>query len=164
MSTHAPSPGADLLARVWRLLPHLSHVAFSATPGPASTTRWCGRGQGRVDVYADGDDWRMHEQGRFALQGGAREVAFRNVYRWQRQDAAIALYHERFGAHAPVFLFAWVATGDGRLVSREAHVCVADRYRATLILADDGMRMRWHVQGPAKDEHLDYHYGVDALV
>ncbi len=104
---------------------------------------------------------RFHEEGHFALAGQQREVAFRNVYRWELEEDRLRLFHERRGREAAVWLFDLVEATDGSaLVAAEPHLCGADRYTARLELTADGFALDWRIQGPRKDEAIAYRYFV----
>lgn len=146
------------IIQAWALLPRLRALSFVAEAGPASQTGWCGHGVATVTAESAGDDWRLVERGRFTPQNATRPVTFNNVYRWQYQNTAVALWHERFGADAAVFLFELVPAGPACLVSRTGHLCGRDIYSAQLTLHTDGFALDWRIRGPAKDEQLAYRY------
>ncbi|WP_423821730.1 DUF6314 family protein [Salinisphaera sp. SPP-AMP-43] len=160
MSTTAPACESDLIIRIWQQLAALRRLSFVARPGPGSTTGWSGRGQAELSPESAGADWRLVERGRFQPAGAARDVAFHNIYRWQRLADGLALSHERFGTDAAVFLFELVDDGQGRLVSRAGHHCGADVYAAQLVPMADGFTLDWTIRGPAKNERLYYHYST----
>ena len=139
-------------------MPRLAHLAFTATPGPRSRTGWAGQGEARIESSHDPDGIRLHESGHFTPQATGTPVAFRNVYRWVNQGDRLALWHERFGRDAAVWLFDLAATGTDELATIEAHLCGADRYDARLSLAVEGFDLRWSITGPNKDETLAYRY------
>ncbi len=144
-------------------LSSISRVSFRSRSGPRSQCGWSGAGEGTVAVDIGADDGvRLVESGHFQLDAGAaRAVPFRNVFRFTFDATQVALSHERRGAEAGVWLFDLVAAPAGMnadLVSREAHLCVADRYRAQLRFVADGFDLEWTISGPRKDEHLRYRY------
>ncbi|MDW5378151.1 DUF6314 family protein [Halomonas sp. HP20-15] len=129
---------------------------------PGSQSGWAGRGNGTVEVETHADaSLTFTESGRFRLDGANASIAFRNVFRWTPQADAITLSHERRGAEAAVRLFELIpAEPDAAAdwVAREAHQCVADRYRARLTLVETGFDLAWTIEGPRKNERLLYRY------
>ncbi|MCI0510612.1 DUF6314 family protein [Chromohalobacter sp.] len=119
---------------------------------------WSGKGVGTVTPEAHSGGVRFIEQGHFLPRGQSRDVAFRNVYRWDLHPERIALYHERRGTEAAVWLFDLIADSASTLSSHAPHLCGADTYRARLTLEPRGFRLDWHIVGPRKDERLLYHY------
>lgn len=150
------------IIRLAERLTSIRRLDFVSRPGPGSRSGWAGRARGdvRVEVCeeAQGKTIRFHESGTFLLEGRSTPVPFGNCYRWAIGDARIALFHERRGADQAVWLFDLIAEGPETLVSAEAHLCGADRYRAHLALVEDGFDLSWRIQGPRKDEHLGYRY------
>lgn len=151
-------------------LSSISRVSFRSRSGPRSQCHWSGAGEGAVavDVAADGS-LVFTESGHFQLDASPaaangdrpRPVPFRNVFRWRPDEDHVALCHERRGADAAVWLFDLVVAGeedDADFVSREAHLCVDDRYRARLTLREGGFDLEWTIAGPKKDESLHYQY------
>lgn len=138
-------------------------MTFEARPAADSSTAWAGRGTAELVVTQDNDGWRVREQGCFTPAGATRTVRFGNIYRWQLVGEAWRLFHERFGHDSPVHLLDFTADGAGRLVAATPHLCGADRYHAEIDLDTNGFVLQWHIQGPAKHEHLVYRYGVAGL-
>lgn len=151
------------IIRLQALLPTIRRLDFTSRSGSGSQCAWSGEGQGSVVVVTCADaSVRFSETGHFRLDAStANAVPFRNVFRWTPSREQFALSHERRGAEAAVWLFDLIAAGDGEradLVSREAHLCAADRYRARLTFMDDGFDLEWIISGPKKDELLHYRY------
>ena len=151
------------IIRLQALLPTICRLDFTSRSGSGSQCAWSGEGHGSVTVAIDaGASVRFSESGHFQLDApGACAVPFRNVFRWTPGREHIALSHERRGAEAAVWLFDLIAAPTSEsvdLVSREAHLCGDDRYRAKLIFMDDGFDLDWTISGPKKDEHLRYRY------
>lgn len=103
---------------------------------------------------------RFFENGHFRLDAAdARPVAFSNIFSWELGSDYAALSHERRGDG--VWLFDLIAAPESYsadLISREAHLCVADRYSARLTFVDAGFDLEWTISGPKKDEYLHYRY------
>ena len=147
-------------------LPSIRQLHFSSRSGPGSQCGWSGSGHGVVDVACHEDgSLTFTEAGHFQLAAPntvtPRPVPFRNVYRWRVSSNHVALYHERRGQQAAVWLFDLVAAAEqdaADLISSQAHLCVDDLYQARLIFTDGGFDLEWMITGPKKDEHLYYRY------
>lgn len=142
-------------------LSSVSRVSFRSRSGAGSKCGWSGAGEGSVRVEVGADSCpRFFENGHFRLDAaGSRPVAFSNVFHWKLCSDHVALSHERRGAGVWLFdLIATPANGHADLVSREAHLCVADRYSARLTFVDAGFDLEWIISGPKKDESLHYRY------
>ncbi|WP_084671551.1 DUF6314 family protein [Modicisalibacter ilicicola] len=148
----------------------ISCVTFRSRSGAGSRCGWSGKGQGRVEARCHEDgSLTFTETGHFQQDAlpepsgisSARPLPFHNVFRWRSHAEHVALSHERRGVDAAVWLFDLVVAEDERdadFVSREAHLCGDDRYRATLTFTEDGFDLEWTIHGPRKDEHLHYRY------
>ncbi|QEA37999.1 hypothetical protein FGL86_02205 [Pistricoccus aurantiacus] len=139
----------------------VSRVYFRSRSGPGSRCGWSGAGEGSVTVVSGADNsQRFFENGHFCLDiEGAPPVAFSNVFCWKPCSDHVALSHERRGGD--VWLFDLIASPEGDsadLVSREAHLCVEDRYQARLTFVDAGFDLEWIIDGPKKEEYLHYRY------
>ncbi|MES1924977.1 DUF6314 family protein [Salinisphaera sp. T31B1] len=143
---------------LWRRLPSVRRLTFSATAGPDSVTGWTGTGLADVVCEEAGDGLRFIETGRFTLVDTTHPLTFHNVFHWRAAPGRVALAHERFGRDAPVWLFDLIAAAPGELTAAESHLCGNDRYDARLRLVDDGFDLRWTISGPRKDETLAYRY------
>lgn len=108
--------------------------------------------------HVDGHTLVFAERGRFHPDGGAA-LAFRNVFRWRREGGRIHLAHLRHGPDRPVALFTLAPRDALTWASESDHRCGDDRYRAQMGLEEGGIRVRWRILGPSKDETLDYRYG-----
>ncbi|MDV6320371.1 DUF6314 family protein [Chromohalobacter sp. HP20-39] len=146
------------IIRLTRLLPSIHRLSFTSRSGHTSDVAWSGQGAGTVTPETHTDQVRFIEQGHFLPRGQSREVAFRNVYRWDLHPEHIALYHERRGPDAAVWLFDLVADSATTLISKSPHLCGADTYQARLTFEPHGFQLEWHIAGPRKDERLIYHY------
>lgn len=151
------------IIRLQALLPTIRWLDFSSRSGSGSQCAWSGEGQGSVAVVTCADaSVLFSETGHFRLDAPeANAVPFRNVFRWTLGREHIALSHERRGADAAAWLFDLIAAPAGEsadLISRDAHLCGDDRYRARLTFVDDGFDLEWTISGPKKDERLCYRY------
>ena len=154
-SSHTNQPA---IIELRERLAAIRRLRFTARPGPQSRTGWAGQGEAEVRIGDDADGLRFHESGMFTPEASDTPVAFRNVYRWQFHDDRVALWHERFGRAAAVWLFDLVPIDTGVYAAADSHLCGADRYDARLTLVDAGFDLRWSIAGPRKDETLAYHY------
>jgi hypothetical protein len=132
------------------------HFHFEACNGPGSGTDWSGTARGRVEVMTTDDRIVFVESGTYTTPSG-QAVPMANRYLWEHRGGCIALSHLRHGA--PVFLFDLVPLGaEHRWSSRVAHVCADDHYRASLTENADALHLCWTIQGPKKNERIDYRY------
>jgi hypothetical protein len=97
------------------------------------------------------------ERGTWRPEGG-RHIPFTNVYRWTLTGDTLRLEHLRFGVDHPVYLFDLVQIGDGQWRSESPHLCREDCYAAVLQVRDDGIALRWSIDGPRKRESIEYVY------
>lgn len=142
-------------------LPRIGLVSIEARS--ASASGWAGRGRGRVRVaHAADGGIDFQENGRFEAEDGRAALAFRNLLRWTVEPDRILLAHRRHGPAAGTRLVELrpqrIGPAGAGLVGVEPHHCGADRYEATLKLAEDGFDMLWRVTGPRKDERLIHRY------
>jgi hypothetical protein len=100
----------------------------------------------------------FHEQGLWRPEGGERDICFHNVYRWTAVGETVRLEHLRFGADNPVVLFDLAPAGDREWRSVSPHLCGEDCYAAVLILRGDSLVVRWSIDGPQKQESIEYLY------
>jgi hypothetical protein len=158
------------IVQLSRRLANVCRVTFHARSGPGSRCGWSGTGQGQVIAAYDADaSLTFTEAGHFQLAPTPERptppsVPFRNVFRWRLQEEGLALSHERRGPAAAVWLFDLVADPfrETEFLSRKAHLCGDDRYRARLSLVEQGVDLVWHIQGPGKNERLCYRYRFPA--
>ncbi|MES1948062.1 hypothetical protein C84B14_11961 [Salinisphaera sp. C84B14] len=150
--------GKTAIIELHSRLADIRRLRFEAEPGPGSHTGWAGHGEAEVAVSVDADGLRFHESGQFTPAATGTALSFRNVYRWVVHDDRIALWHERFGCEAAVWLFDLVAAAPDELIAAERHLCGEDRYDARLRLVEHGFELGWSITGPRKDEKLAYRY------
>ena len=155
----APSeaPASDPVGLLARLRA-VRAVRFTAGGGAAAG--WEGAGEGTVDVSdAPGGGIVFAERGTWQPTLGG-PLGFSNAYRWTpaaAPDVAVRLEHLRFGPSRPVVLFDLIPDA-GRWRSRAPHVCGADHYAATLMIAAGSVKMEWTITGPRKRERIWYTY------
>ncbi|MGJ8513162.1 DUF6314 family protein [Carnimonas bestiolae] len=141
----------------------ISQLEFSARTLSGSRTGWDGHGSGRVTVHSTLEEERrvvrLEEQGEFALQEQP-PVPFTNRYRLTWYSDFIRLHHERRGQDNAVWLFDLIEdpSDSERLISRHPHPCGDDTYAARLVLTQPGFTLCWKIEGPRKNEFLEYHY------
>lgn len=148
----------DAVTRLWRQLPRLRRMTFTARPGAGSSAAWRGRGHADIKVVPAGDDWLLLEQGHFVPTGARQGLVFSNTYRWQWVGDRLRLQHERFGPDQTVFLFDIVAVDENKLVCACPHLCADDSYHGAIAMRPQGFQFSWRITGPRKDEHLLYRY------
>ncbi len=71
------------------------------------------------------------------------------------------LEHLRFGEDHPVYLFDLALAGEREWRSVSPHLCREDCYSAVLIVGDDNIVLRWSVNGPRKQETIEYVYSLE---
>lgn len=146
------------LEQLWDRLRLVRSLAFVASS--ESTTGRNGRGVGTVEVREAGDGaMTFHEQGSWRPEGGERDIRFSNVYRWTLAGDLLRLEHLRFGEASPVHLFDLAQAGEREWRPASPHLCREDCYSAMLFVGDDGITLRWSIDGPRKRETIEYHYG-----
>ena len=145
------------LEQVWDQFRQVRSLSFVASSG--SEFGWKGTGSGTVEVReAEDREMTFHEQGLWRPEGGERDIRFHNVYRWTRAGGLLRLEHLRFGADNPVFLFDLAQTGEEEWRSVSPHLCRDDCYAAVLLVHEDGIGLRWSIDGPRKKETIEYEY------
>ncbi len=157
------------LTDLWNLLNRLNKFSFKVNTDNESVTGWQGEGQGLIKRRGSlvnqtaepeaGAIVETIERGDYHVSA-TRKVPMHNQYLWQFQGDHIRLTHLRFGWDKPVFLFDIIENEQGQLVTRQSHQCAADNYDASFVLHPDSLAMQWRIQGPKKQEVLDYIYAV----
>jgi hypothetical protein len=144
------------LEQLWTVLYQVRSLCFVArSSAPAG---WNGEGSGTVVVQATGEGvMTFAEQGTWRPLGG-RDIRFTNTYRWTRAGDALRLEHLRFGVDNPVPLFDLTQTGQGEWRSASPHLCREDCYSAVLVVHGDHISLRWSIDGPRKQEEIEYTY------
>jgi hypothetical protein len=144
------------LGKLWARLRQVRALSFVAQS--AAQTGWNGAGSGTVVVQAFGDQvLTFTEAGVWRPEGGS-DIRFRNVFRWTLAGSVVRLEHLRFGAENPVYLFDLEAAGEREWRSASPHLCRKDCYAAHLVVHDDHILVRWFVDGPRKQELIEYRY------
>jgi hypothetical protein len=131
----------------------LTFVARSGSPAG-----WNGKGSGTVEVKSASNGTITYtESGSWRPEGGC-DLRFRNVFRWSKTEDRLCLEHLRFGEAHPVYLFDLVPAEDGQWRSVSPHLCSEDCYAATLLVLNDRVMLRWSIDGPRKQEQVEYTY------
>jgi hypothetical protein len=144
------------LDQLWERLGRVRTLSFSARSGRPGG--WNGAGRGTVEVQrASEGTMTFTEAGVWRPEGG-HDLRFSNVFRWSIVGNAIRLEHLRFGADRPVYLFDLAPAGQGEWRSASPHLCREDCYAAVLVVRDDGIVLRWSIDGPRKQETIEYTY------
>jgi hypothetical protein len=146
------------LEQVWECLCRvtaLTFVARSATP-----KGWNGQGSGSVTLGREGPGVITFTEADSWQPEGGRPLRFSNIFRWSIIDSTgqLRLEHLRFGVEHPVFLFDLAASPDGAWESVSPHLCHEDCYSARMSVQSDHLALRWAVDGPSKQEMIDYTY------
>jgi hypothetical protein len=146
------------LEQLWDRLSRVRWLSFVARSG--KPTGWNGRGIGTVMVQRVGErTLTFTESGTWRPEAG-RDSRFSNVFRWTAVGETIRLEHLRFGKDHPVYLFDLAQAGDREWRSASPHLCREDCYSAVLILRDDDIVLRWSIDGPRKQEMIEYAYSA----
>ena len=144
------------LDEVWDRLRRVRALTFTARS--RSRTGWNGCGSGTVLVEPAGKEVvAFTESGVWQPEGG-RELRFSNVFRWSKAGGGLRLEHLRFGQNHPVYLFDLAPAGDGDWRSVSPHLCSEDCYAATMRVHEDRLVLRWSIDGPRKQEEIEYVY------
>jgi hypothetical protein len=144
------------LDQLWNHLRQVRSLSFVASS--EARTGWNGRGVGTVEVREVGEAaLTFHEQGNWRSEAG-RNMRFTNVYRWTLAGDRLHLEHLRLGVESPVYLFDLAQASEREWRSVSPHVCSKDCYAAVLLLCDDGIVLRWSIDGPRKQETIEYIY------
>lgn len=144
---------------VWDQLARVQALVFVAhSPNP---TGWNGRGGGTVVVEPAGDGAITFTESGVWRPVGRRDIRFSNVFRWSQVGNRLRLEHLRFGVDRPVYLFDLAPAGDREWSSVSPHLCSEDCYSAVLLVRDDGIVLRWSIDGPRKQEVIEYLYSTE---
>lgn len=148
----------SFLCFFWSQLQAISHFTFSIHSESEKPTGWEGTGEGTVRIEKiDERTLLMHEEGTRKTKGFPN-IHFTNLSKWTLRDHSIALEHLRFGANQPVFLVEFTLETPLKLVSKSPHVCGQDVYKATLVWKTPSLILHWSIQGPYKNEQIQYTY------
>jgi hypothetical protein len=139
-----------------RVLSSRSHFSISALSGDSNPLR----GHGVVEVsQLDGRIIIFEEQGVWTSPDHLN-AAFRNVYCWSFHNEArtVGLAHFRHGWNRPVDLIDFIAIAPDAWQHTIPHSCGADLYSAQMHYSGCELRLFWKIQGPRKDQEIEYVY------
>lgn len=140
------------LAQNWERLRSITRIEFQAQSGLRNG--WNGEGAGSVIVEnPEKDILIFFEHGKWKSPDGLT-FAFKNTYRWTRTDSTLQLEHLRLGMNNPVFLVDLHSATANKWESTEPHGCGNDLYSGILVIRENGINLKWTVQGPRKNETL----------
>ena len=120
-------------------------------------TGWNGSGNGEVEVLLEGNQIIFEETGTWENNQG-KKFGFKNTYRWTLQEASLKLEHLRFGSNAPVYLFDLQQVSSKNWSSVCSHKCDLDDYTASMSVEENKILLNWKVNGPQKNETINYCY------
>jgi len=150
----------DTVEQFWKLLTQVNRFSYRVECGPRSLTGWQGNAIGVVTSEVDVSQRWIHfyEQCNFVMDETQQKFDFKNQYRWilLENSALIRLEHWRRGS--PVHLVDLAVADHHSLKETTCHLCGADRYRLEIQLLDNAFRAIWRINGPKKEEMLDYTY------
>lgn len=147
------------LEQLWQRLGSvraLSFVARSERPDG-----WNGTGRGTVVVRRAGEGTLLFTESGVWRPEGGRDTRFGNVFRWTTVGERLRLEHLRFGEGHPVYLFDLAPSGGREWRSVSPHLCGEDCYAATALVLDDSIILRWSINGPRKQEEIEYTYTLE---
>ncbi len=144
------------LDQLWDRLGSVSSLSFVARSGRPGG--WNGAGNGTVVVARPEPASMTFTESGFWRPEGGRDIRFHNVFRWSATGATIRLEHLRFGVEHPVYLFELAQAGEREWRSVSPHQCQEDCYAAILIVDNDRIILRWSIDGPWKQETVEYAY------
>jgi hypothetical protein len=144
------------LELVWDHLRRVRSLSFVARSGVEAG--WNGRGSGSVVVEESADRMlTFSESGLWRPEVGP-VTRFHNVFRWSVIGATLRLEHLRLGANRPVHLFDLAQSRERQWNPVSSHLCNADCYSAELRVCEDHLDLSWSINGPRKQETLEYTY------
>ncbi len=149
------NPEEEALASLWDRLAAVRSLRFDAVS--RSATGWTGTGIGQVIAGVEAGSLVFQERGSWTPPTG-RELVFTNTFRWSKHGGLLRLEHLRHGTDNPVFLFDLAHRGAHEWREAEPHQCADDRYSASLTVNEGSIVLAWSIQGPRKDESIEYVY------
>ena len=141
---------------IWARLRQIETLRF--TSKSHTGIGWGGAGSGIVEVTQPTPETLVFREFGLWKQDAGRELRFSNVFRWTLLEDRMRLEHLRFGPDNPVFLFDMTLGSAGIWREISAHPCREDCYRASLRVEDGQVFVSWRVQGPDRNEIIDYVY------
>ena len=139
------------------LVKQLSFRAYSRSKGAAG---WNGQGEGEVSVNKKDSNTLVFKEKGIWRGKDHQEVGFTNSFRWtfDRISRVISVEHLRRGEEHPVFLFHLAPSSSDSLTSVDSHLCGGDSYFGQVNFDQNGLKLKWRVIGPKKDEEIEYCY------
>jgi hypothetical protein len=121
---------------------------------------WSGAAIGEVLVSKIGEDVLIFKESGEWISPELPRVTFSNVYRWRLKDEGevIELSHFRFDAENPVQLIDFISAENERMISKDAHICRADRYEASVYIEEEKICLSWNISGPNKNQRVECVY------
>jgi Family of unknown function (DUF6314) len=149
-----PGPPTDRnraapLSVLFNRIARCQHVRFTARSVCDPRTV---RGAGDVVVRTmPAGGVRIEEAGWWQDDLGNR-ARFTNISQWIPDALAtrVRVEHLRHGVDNAVRLVDLGPIDDTTFRSETPHICGEDRYHASLVIWDDGLRLRWRIEGPHK--------------
>lgn len=150
----------QILRTCWERLACVTRLTFHGKSKSQEESGWNGKGKGEVSVTREGDTVLLfNEKGKWHGKEGP-PTDFSNTFRWtlDREANIVSLEHLRRGANHPIFIFHLAPSSHNCLSPVESLLCEGDIYLGRLIYDQHGLRLKWRVIGPKKNEELDYYY------
>lgn len=123
-----------------------------------SHSAWSGKAKGSVESCFKEGAWIFYEKGVWTRQKHV-SMDFTNTYVWKKDPSnlCIYLYHQHLGKEYRTSLVDFVYRSE-KLVSKKAHQCGKDFYRASINLTIRGFDLNWLITGPRKNEKIQSYY------
>ena len=145
---------------LWDLLSQVKTLELRAESLQPQQPKWSGSAEGRVNlskinrdtlIFSESGEWNFAEKPR---------IKFFNIYRWRRlaKDRILELSHLRHGIDSPVHLLNFKKTNASLWRPDKPHICGEDIYAAELLIEKDSIRLKWSIEGPAKNQTVECLY------
>ena len=145
--------------RLWDMLRRVGALSFAARSKVPNG--WNRTGVGTVEArQVKPGVLTFKESGVWRPEVG-RETRFSNVFRWTVAGDVVRLEHLRFGEDHPVYLFDLAPADEWEWRSVSPHQCKEDCYAATMRVHDDRIVLKWSIEGPRKQETIEYVYSIE---
>ena len=140
------------LEEVWE--PALPRAGPGLRGTPSLTTAGTAGAAGRSPSQV-GRTWSHHiHRGRRLAEPGRPGPPLQQCLPLVKGGDTLRLEHLRFGEDRPVYLFDLAPAGDRGWRSVSPHLCSEDCYAAVLLVRDNGILLRWSIDGPRKKETI----------
>ena len=117
-------------------------------------------GQGTVKALRPDSHTVIFDEAGWWKFGDCSNVAFHNIYLWslQSESPTFGLSRLRYGRQSAVHLVNFIEVARNEWESGSPYACGPDLYSARVRYSDRGLKLSWTIQGPNKNQQLDYTY------